>query len=122
MWFRGFDVVLGSIKSELCLLYFETKNHTHARAHELTRTYTHTRARARKSARELPPLVCHMTFSMLHLVFLMITCNFATIFIRELREGIGRHCGPEGGMMACSYTFSDMTAFALFIIFLCTIT
>ena len=55
-------------------------------------------------------------------VFLMITCNFATIFIRELREGIGRHWGPEGGMMACSYTFSDMTAFALFIIFLCTIT
>ena len=47
----------------------------------------------------------------------MITCNFATIFIRELREGIGRHWGPEGGMMACSYTFSDMTAFALFIIF-----
>ena len=62
------------------------------------------------------------TFSMLHLVFLVITCNFATIFIRELREGIGRHWGPEGGMMACSYTFSDMTASALFIIFLCTIT
>ena len=80
---------------------------THARAHELTRTYTHTRAR--ESARELPPLVCHMTFSMLHLVFLMITCNFVTIFIRELRDGIGRHWGPEGGMMACSYTFSDMT-------------
>ena len=59
---------------------------------------------------------------MLNLVFLMITCNFATIFIGELREGIGRHWGPAGGMMACSYTFSDMTAFALFIIFLCTIT
>ena len=85
-------------------------------------TLTHARARAHESARESPPPVCHMTFSMLHLVFLMITCNFATIFIGELREGIGRHWGPEGGMMACLYTFSDMTAFALFIIFLCTIT
>ena len=85
-------------------------------------TPPHTHTRARESARELPPLVCHMTIPMLHLVFLMITCNFATTFIGELREGIGRHWRPEGGMMACSYIFSDMTAFALFIIFLCTIT
>ena len=56
-----------------------------------------------------------MTFPMLHLVFLMIACNFAMTYVGELREGIGRHWRLEGGMMACIYTFSDMTAFALFV-------
>ena len=52
-----------------------------------------------ESARELPSLVCHMTFPMLHLEFLMIhvTFNFKTTFIGELREGIDRHWKPEGG-------------------------
>ena len=58
-----------------------------------------------------------MSFPMLHLVFLMITCNFAITYVGELKVGTGRHWRPEGGMMACIYTFSDMTAFAFLLSF-----